>query len=589
MASPLPQSSNVPDSSTSSSLPVSFPVKKDTAEAARPASPPAFGGGRRQSHQQQQMVNHVQPTDHPVGQANNLSESPPAITTSAAPLQHPQPASQISTQSTLRSGRNEDFAQLPSQSSSSSQRSPSIVAERRESLGKSLRANSVTSPLPATMPSIGTPARANIARDVVENGKGLPPPTVEASTEAPGLVLETKKEVDQVRRVSVVVGELAGWQARRLSSSAGGMGAGQIVFVSPDESKITSVRPDIAVESDESDVEDSPRAVVAEDPGTRGPFISQPKPSSTTTSTIKTTTTLKEAGPSAKPVQPSAGIAAPLTKEEIAKILALPGNDECADCGSSLPTWASVSNGILVCLACSGQHRGLGSHISFVRSLDLDSWRPDQVASMMMGGNAKFRELFKTHSKAKGIDRYSSQAAEDYRAQLRVLSGSLPSNASGSFKPIERKGTNRAFPPIPPKWIADKESNTCSMCERSFSVLVRRHHCRLVVLHPHPPKRYTKSLENGIRNSACGKLCCSNCAPAQNTKPLPQFGYGSKPQRHCARCYRSPFVNWVGSSLLFPLFVFQRLTKNARNRNQKSRKLRSRMRPLFGDRLWETL
>ena len=38
------------------------------------------------------------------------------------------------------------------------------------------------------------------------------------------------------------------------------------------------------------------------------------------------------------------------------------------------PDWASLNLGALVCIECSGIHRNLGSHISRVRSLDLDEW-----------------------------------------------------------------------------------------------------------------------------------------------------------------------------------------------------------------------
>lgn len=65
----------------------------------------------------------------------------------------------------------------------------------------------------------------------------------------------------------------------------------------------------------------------------------------------------------------------------------VPGNPNCVDCDAPNPEWASINLGVLMCIECSGIHRNLGSHISKVRSLDLDDWPAGPLSVMMSLGN----------------------------------------------------------------------------------------------------------------------------------------------------------------------------------------------------------
>ncbi|KAJ2448744.1 hypothetical protein EV183_005281 [Coemansia sp. RSA 2336] len=71
-------------------------------------------------------------------------------------------------------------------------------------------------------------------------------------------------------------------------------------------------------------------------------------------------------------------------------------NERCADCGAPHPDWCSLNLGCLLCIACSGVHRSLGTHVSKVRSLTLDvtSFTPVAVALLLATGNAVNRAVF---------------------------------------------------------------------------------------------------------------------------------------------------------------------------------------------------
>lgn len=62
-------------------------------------------------------------------------------------------------------------------------------------------------------------------------------------------------------------------------------------------------------------------------------------------------------------------------------------NPTCADCGRTNPTWASVNLGVLVCLECAGRHRSLGTHISKMRSITLDTVLPEEAHFLLQMTN----------------------------------------------------------------------------------------------------------------------------------------------------------------------------------------------------------
>ncbi|KAJ7639133.1 ArfGap-domain-containing protein [Roridomyces roridus] len=128
-------------------------------------------------------------------------------------------------------------------------------------------------------------------------------------------------------------------------------------------------------------------------------------------------------------------------------------NRLCCDCGNPNPQWASLGFAVFLCLQCAGTHRGFGVHISFVRSISMDTWQPDQLKRMQIGGNTAFKEFMKNYSPAEQggykegnspYEIYHCWAASQYREKLDAEIAGKPWTQSAPPPPSLSNSTDSA-------------------------------------------------------------------------------------------------------------------------------------------------
>lgn len=86
-----------------------------------------------------------------------------------------------------------------------------------------------------------------------------------------------------------------------------------------------------------------------------------------------------------------------LSDYEVAeKIWSNKSNRVCADCRALNPDWASINLCVVICKNCAGQHRSLGTMVSKVQSLKLDTsvWSNEIVQLFIMLGNDRANEFW---------------------------------------------------------------------------------------------------------------------------------------------------------------------------------------------------
>ncbi|PYH41047.1 GTPase-activating protein GCS1, partial [Aspergillus saccharolyticus JOP 1030-1] len=147
---------------------------------------------------------------------------------------------------------------------------------------------------------------------------------------------------------------------------------------------------------------------------------------------------------------------------------------------------ASPKFGTFICLNCAGTHRGLGVHISFVRSITMDAFKTAEIMRMEQGGNEPWKSFFDAHviTQSEGRtfedstikERYEGEVGEEWKERLsakiegreyvpgQTTQSSQPSKkqpelSSRSSTPLARGGTPASHDGLVDGGATKKERN----------------------------------------------------------------------------------------------------------------------------------
>ncbi|GKT45122.1 UBA domain-containing protein 7 [Colletotrichum spaethianum] len=165
-------------------------------------------------------------------------------------------------------------------------------------------------------------------------------------------------------------------------------------------------------------------------------------------------------------------------------VQSVPGNNFCADCQArnpvrsmglmeckrdcplSVPPYRSgvessgipkytintdmgIQLGVFLCMRCAAIHRKLGTHISKVKSLSMDSWSNEQVENMKKVGNVRSNQIYNPDNKKPPVPVDADEA--DSAMERFIRTKYVNNNPAPARKQHSSLSDEGVPPPLPPK------------------------------------------------------------------------------------------------------------------------------------------
>ena len=229
------------------------------------------------------------------------------------------------------------------------------------------------------------------------------------------------------------------------------------------------------------------------------------------------------------------------------------GNGKCVDCGANSPLWASLSYGTYFCLECSGVHRNLGVHISFVRSLNMDSWSEQQQQRMTCGGNTAFRQYLRQCGMPEELQSGGGQFAGCESQAEGAIRQKYNTRSAAAYRAWLAERSRGEGAPAPPSVPCARESGASTVQVARPGSL--RHAARRYEPPPPPPPPTGCNGGAGGGAAGAGVRGASGCGSSSAGRMMQGFGSASarsralpRPSLPCTRCRRAASRRPLGTT-----------------------------------------